>query len=466
MIDKFFYSIVLLLLLFFKPERVEEFSSGFNFILSIVYFLLVVFFLARKRKESENWLRFDVVFLIGFSIVHFEIPFLASIGIDAILSDFVWPNQRVVNFATWMSVFSITLWMLGSSFLRNKAESYKQDSAVINVNINFYLYDFILFIAFILFLLTVGPSLYRGEYSGSQVWGVGASYAYFITRVMINLRIIYFIIDLKGKAGFKVIVRELFKNKLFFTIVITYISIFLLLGQRGNILQVALVAAGAFTLFIKPISLLRLTFFLFVGAFLFTLISLGRGADSSSFEDNNIFSRGYSSYQEKEFKSVTSELAGSVKIQYRALDNVPEKHPYLYGLTYFSNLVVVVPFIGTQVLNVLNVSEMYRGTTNFFTIMHRGFNPDSGDGSEILSDIYVNFGLYGVFVIMFLFGMLSSKLHFKAMSKDLLYVLIYLVMLYMALTINRGMLLSPVKEIAYILFIHIIFYKINLGRSK
>ena len=464
MIDKIFYIFTLLILLLFKPDRLDEFSVLTNLIFSITFFFLLTFFLVQQRKNNKNWLRLDVIFLIGFGFAHFQIPFLASIGIEPEVPNLIWPNKQVVNFATWMSLFSINLWMLGYSFI--KIKKYNNIPNIEKPNISFLLYDSILLISFIFFLLTVGPSLYRGEYGGSEIWGEGAVYPFLILRTMLNLRIIYFIMQFKENLKFKNLIKNLLKNKIFFIVLFLYISLFLLSGKRGSIMQVALVAAGAYVIFIKPISLTKLIMFLIAGAFLFTILALGRGVGNETIDNGNIFTRGYSAYQEDEGKGITGNLSSTVRIQYRALNVVPSTHPYLYGITFLTGIVGIIPFAGGLIVNTFDVPKMYQGTSNFFTIISQGPNPTSGDGSEILADIYVNFGVYGVFIIMFFFGLTSSFIYKKALSNNLIFIIIYLVLIYAALTINRGSILSPVKDIAYILFFHFVFNKPKKSKNR
>src|SRR5690625_7513492 len=96
----------LIFLLVFSPSRYEEMDHLYILSLSIVFIILVVNFLRSHRRCTSNWLRFDVMFLIGYEIVHFQIPFLTSIGIEPSRPSFIWINKEVINFATWMSLRS------------------------------------------------------------------------------------------------------------------------------------------------------------------------------------------------------------------------------------------------------------------------------------------------------------------------------------------------------------------------
>lgn len=456
-----FYIIILVLLLFLFPDRFSQFDKQYNFVISIIYAISFFFYLIQQKKHTSNWLRFDVVFLVGYTIVHFQIPFLASLGIEPERPDFIWINKQVVNFATWMSTIAIVLWMLGYVLYINKR---KRKTNIIQqpiVKVNYYKYDIILLLSFVAFISLVGSSIFQGVYDGGNSWGVGANYAFLILRVLLYLRVIYFFRDFSKGAPFKIIIQKLLAYKIFIGVLGVYTLLFLMSGDRGPVMQVALVVGGAYALYIRPIPFKRLILFIFLGAFVFTIIRFGRGRDANEFSDGNIFQRGYASFAESEGTNITDELASSVRIQYRALDVVPDQHPYLRGITFFTVGVGVVPFLGSTVIELFDIPQQYTATSSFFTILGQGPNPTYGEGSEILADIYVNFGLYGTFLIMFLFGMFSGKVFHKTKELDFRFVLISLVLLIYALTINRGMLFSPLKDIVYILVINHLVIRLN-----
>src|SRR5690625_869161 len=451
----------LIFLLVFSPSRYEEMDHLYILSLSIVFIILVVNFLRSHRRYTSNWLRFDVMFLIGYGIVHFQIPFLASIGIEPSRPSFIWINKEVINFATWMSLVSIILWMYGYSLNKNKMFFREKTDRRKSFKINYYLYDFLLLFSFVMFLFLVGGEFLSGAYN-LELWGEGANYAYLILRILLYLRIIYFMKDIPADSSIKKIFANLASNKLFALILIAYTILFFRTGDRGPVLQIALLIGGAYAIFIKPILLRQLIVFISMGAFIFTILRFGRGRDAIEFEEGNIFARGYSGYQEqRDDINITDELATSVRIQYRALDVVPEKHPYLYGLTFLTVGIGIIPFGASAFLDLFEIPKIYSGSSNFFTFLGQGHYPTYGEGSEILADIYINFGLYGTFLVMFFFGVWSGKIYRQAEAAKFISILIILTLLYSALSMNRGMLFTPLKDIVYILFFNYIFSKIN-----
>lgn len=460
-LNSIFYIIVLGVLIFLYPDRLASFDAEYNFGLSVIYLISILYYFIQQRRFSQNWLRFDVIFIVGFTIVHFQIPFLASLGIEPKRPDFIWINKQVVNFATWMSTVSIVLWMWGYVLYRNKRKKISDKVKQPIIKVNYYKYDIILLLIFIAFLGLVGSSIFQGVYDGGNSWGTGANYTFLILRVLLYLRVVYFFKDFSKGTPFKIIIQKLLSYKIFIAVLVIYTLLFLMSGDRGPVMQVALILGGAYALYIRPIPFKRLILFIFLGAFVFTIIRFGRGRDANEFDQGNIFQRGYASFAESEGTNITEELASSVRIQYRALDVVPDQHPYLYGITFFTVGVGVIPFMGSTVIETLDIPQQYTATSSFFTILGQGPYPTYGEGSEILADIYVNFGLYGTFLIMFVFGFFSGKVFHKAKELDFKFVLIFLVLLIYALSMNRGMLFSPLKDIVYILVINHIVIRLN-----
>ncbi|WP_180103136.1 O-antigen polymerase [Acinetobacter sp. YH12126] len=448
----YFFSIIILFII--KPDKYSAFDYEYNFILGIYYSVIFLAFLLEQRLKDSNWLRFDVIFLLGYTIVHFQIPFLASLGIEPSNPSFVWLNKEVVNYSTWMSTLSIVIWIFAYSLI-SKRVILKNESDYLTIN--YKLYDNILIFVFVGFILTVGNNFLKGAYDVNS-WGGGATYFLLILKVMIYLRIIYFFQDINKNISFKEILRKIISNKLFVTVLSAYTLLFFFTGSRGEVLRIALILAFSYSIFIKKISFKFILLSIVIGSIIFTLMGLGRGRDANELSDQNILQRGYAELKEKDTNiNFTEELAYSVRIQYRAVDVVPDSHPYLYGVIYLPTIVSAIPFASGFFVKNFDIPDAYLDSANFFTYLGQGNNVTYGEGSEILADIYINFGLYGVFFIMFLFGAISAKVSNEAKNKRINYLLIYSILLMSAIAINRGTIFYFYKDIVYILFLHYFF---------
>lgn len=460
-----FVIISLIVSLFMMPERREYFDTNSNFILSLLCLVNIIVFWRTTTKDYSSWIRYDTLFLLGFVIVHFQIPFLASIGVEPTDPSFVWINKKVVNYATWLSTVVLLLWILGFLFYMNRKKIIKK---AIDYKVNTQKIDYLLIIIFVLFIGLVGSEFLAGSYDGGDNWGVGATYAYLLLSVTLYLKIIYFFInhqDIKiTKSNFMSIVM---KNKAFVFILCFYVLIFLAAGDRGPVMEVGLLTIGAYSIYQRKIPLGAFVLMIFLGATLFTVISYGRSSDVT-YRSGNILEQGYTNLQKSNSDfNPTDELATSTRILYRAIDVVPDSHPYLYGLTMFSDIVGVIPFGGSTYLQLTQLPDMYKSSSYFFTILGQGSFFEYGEGSEIIADIYINLGIYGVLILMFFFGYFISYLTFNAYSlKSHRLMLVYLLLIIGAIYINRSNFLDPLKIIFYGLLIDKFLVKKNYPIKK
>lgn len=454
--------LILIILILLTPNRYESFSKELVFTYSVLYLLSLIIFLFYNRNKDGNWFRFDVMFLLGFTIVHFQIPYLSSINIEPLNPSFIWINRNVVNFATWMSSVAIIFWMLGYNFYNNYKFKKKPLFKFDKFKFDKFKFDFLLVLSFVIFLILVGKEFFTGKVQGTDSWGSGAVYLYLIFSKLLYLRIIYFFFELKKRTSLKTIYISFFSNKILAVVYILNIVFFLSIGDRGPVMKAVLILLGMYAIFIRPIKFKTLVLFIILGSFTFMILGLGRGEKViSNYGNENIFERGISEFfEKKDDNNFTDELASSVRIQYRALDNVPNDHPYLLGSTFLFSFTNLIPFGGGLIIESSEIPKIYTDTSLFFTYLGQGNFSTWGEGSEILADIYVNFGIFGVFIVFFIFGFLAKKIYFYANEKNILYIIIYSSFLMSAIYINRSYLLYPLKDVIYMLFFHYLFTKI------
>src|SRR5690606_33465273 len=87
--------------LLYKPALNSYFDEGMIFTLSMIFVFNLILFITSSNNFFKNRLRFDILFLIGFLIVHFQIPFFAALGIEPEDGGKIWINKNVVNYGVW-----------------------------------------------------------------------------------------------------------------------------------------------------------------------------------------------------------------------------------------------------------------------------------------------------------------------------------------------------------------------------
>src|SRR5690606_713028 len=133
--------------------------------------------------------------------------------------------------------------------------------------------------------------------------------------------------------------------------------------------------------------------------------------EGRAIKDSNesIVSRGLDNIDQTSFFGFTEELAQSVRILFRATSIFPYNQDYLYGQTMIIDISSFVPFLSRYIVDNLSIPPEYTSSTRFFTIQGQGYSYTYGEGSEIIADIYINFGFLGVVLFFSIFGLFISK---------------------------------------------------------
>ena len=190
----FFVLISLIVVFILIPLRNDVFSPSIIIAFSIIAFLNVIIFFKTSSLINSHWIRFEIIFLLAFLIVHFQIPFFASFGWEPENADFIWINKNVVNFATWLSLIALLFWILGfllMALFKKRNVKDKLYKSVYDLRVILKRLKYLILILFLFFIFLVGNEFLNGSYDGGKNWGSGASY---INLVLINAIIIYLIV--------------------------------------------------------------------------------------------------------------------------------------------------------------------------------------------------------------------------------------------------------------------------------
>lgn len=445
-------------LLINKPDVNSSFSNKLLLELCILGLSNIILFWVSCSKYYKTWVRYDVLFLLSFSIVHFQFPLVAGLGYELSDPDFIWINKNVVNYGTWLSCIAICLWMLFYNLYIIFTKKIKSNN-LFSWSFNLKKLDLLILVSFSVFVTFVGKGFIQGNYSGAQDWGGIAIYIYLILRAALLLRLIYFIYSLSlNQFSLNSLISESFKSLIFIIPLSIYVFLFFIGGDRGIILDVSIIVLASIGIFIRSIRFIEFLGLFLIGAFIMTLLGLGRTSNVEK-RDGGILEVGYSEFQSRdEFVLPTDELAGSNRILFRAIDVVPDPYPYLNGFTMGLQVIGIFPFAGSFIITTLDIPEIFTSSSLFFTIVGQGVHRTWGEGSELLGDIYINFGEIGILFIMPIFGLFISYVTNKATYKSsIVIIILFLILTSNAIYINRDTILSPLKLLVYIFVIDWIF---------
>jgi oligosaccharide repeat unit polymerase len=194
-------------------------------------------------------------------------------------------------------------------------------------------------------------------------------------------------------------------DKKYLLLVGVYILLFLSIGDRGAGMQVTFTFLVLFGALVRPVSLKEFSFIIVVGAIILTLIGLGRSSTSGE----NILISGANKAEFQSGYDVTMELAKSARTLYSALSDVPEHHDYFWGKLWLGKFLAVIPLSQNVYLQLTDDKPYELGSGGYITYLRYGVKPPSGEGTSLIADIYLNFGLIGVIFFMFLLGLFFKK---------------------------------------------------------
>lgn len=448
--------LLLLLVLFFVKPEFESVTDPELLVIYIFAFFTATFTHLLSEKDNKNWFRLDVMFLLGYGIVHFQWPIMFSVsGIYPEKFAKVSMSSFYVNYGTWLAAVGIVSWCLGHSLL-----AIKTVPSAIGYYFNYKKLLWLTLVLNVLFISTAGSDyLSGGIYKGSGGSGAGEGISvYFQLLLAIAILVISAVIILNNKNNFKSnsVAWLLSLDKKYLFLIIFYILLFFSIGDRGASIQVIFAFLVLFGCLIRPITFIELIVMTVIGSLLLTIIGLGRSAK----DGDNILSSGLDNFEMTSGYDITLELADSVRTLYSSLSAVPQYHDYFYGKLWLDKILSIVPFAQNIYLQLSEDVAYEIGSSAYITYLKFGLNPTSGEGTSLVADIFLNFGLVGVLFCLFLLGIFFKKVENELkLQQNYYWMVIAALLASMAFYMGRGSLLDPFRMIIWGLGLSYFFVK-------
>lgn len=244
----------------------------------------------------------------------------------------------------------------------------------------------------------------------------------------------------------------------FNAVIIVYCLAIFMSGDRGpviNTLLAYLVVGQMATR--KYLNYLTLIGLIVVSALLLTIW----GDVRRNTRVDNITEQISSSYSElsnsEETIVVTAELAGSVRTLHCAVENVPSRFDHTNGVFQMVYLLQAIPFVGTYMIDLLFGDLPFVQSTTMLTWIIQGDLDSSGVGTSCIADVYIEFGVIGVIIMMFLLGVLFQKsdiLYTRLIAENSIFSLcLYFMVLIQSYYIPRSAILFMAKDVCWMWFV-------------
>lgn len=440
-------------LFIFKPSfRSEIHVPSLSIYLAFLFVAILIHLISQKDK---NWFRMDILFLLGFGIVHFQWP--GMISISNITPKFIlWGvvDSNYINYGTWLSVVGLLAWFIGYDLFPSKKNN------IVQYQIKYKKILWFSVILFGLFLLMAGSSfldggVYKGQ--GGSAAGEGISvYFQLLFGISILILTAVVIINNKDKYKRKAVMWFLGLDKKYLLLAGVYIFLFLSIGDRGAGMLITFTFLVLFGALVRPISLKEFSLIIVAGAIVLTLIGLGRSVDTNE----NILVAGANKVDFQSNYDVTMELANSARTLYSGLSNIPENHDYFWGKLWLGKFLAVIPLSQNIYLQLSDDKFYELGSAGYITYLRYGEKPPSGEGTSLIADIYLNFGLVGVIFFMFILGLFFKKLQNELnIQKNFYWIVIAAIFASGTFYMGRGDLFGWLRPMVWGLILTILLVK-------
>lgn len=409
-----FLGVESLLLYFFAPNN---YSYLFNLYCFLHYIFSCFFFFFTKKKK--NYFDFDVIFFITYLFVMFIYPvFIYQDNPDFSLFKFGF-NEQLISKGSALALLGIHAYILGALAVREVPKCKLKNAQ----HVNYSLLVAMLYMVFILFVMSGGLQTFRDLYSHKQV-NSGISYYLLIlisSFAFPAISLWYYNIKIKRDVMMN---KDILANIPLLFFVFIFISSLLFVGSRTLPIQLSLVVLGLYFMLFHNLSLFKLLPCLLLGAFVMFFISINRsGADVS--------------LDRVEFYDVFLDLIINNRSTYVALDLV-EKNGLTLGESMLSSILSPIPFLQSVVIGLLGLNPTDCASSLIITkfSLGDGAKLDFGFGTNVIADLYIAYGTIGVIIGMFSLGYMVN--YFEKRSDNIYCFVAYSVMLSYAMYLVRA----------------------------
>lgn len=250
--------------------------------------------------------------------------------------------------------------------------------------------------------------------------------------------------------------RLKFAHWLMLATVLLWSGYILVLGDRNNFFLIALAGIGGFAAFVKRVRWPAIVAMVAGALTLYQATEIGRAMPDltvagfvSAWED-----------QGKD-KDKNDSSFGNTTVTLRAtFDIVPTREPYRFGYYKVIGFGGIFPLIRGFLIQ---PGSGFTASAEELTFYING--PRSWSiGSNVLSDIYLDFGLPGVCIIMLLLGVFVSWYRFRIVRKGMSSrrILLYMIIIGTFCELPRYSLDFPVRLLAWGFFIFLVYEQVVL----
>ncbi|MBO5613536.1 MAG: oligosaccharide repeat unit polymerase [Prevotella sp.] len=443
----------------------DEVSEMILFCIAGMVFVSFLFYKDTNEIISRIYFRPIHLFLFAYAVVSFQIPLDMLLGYP--VDDFTIGNLNITPKAVRVALWGLIAFIAGYIIKKNDgviAHTNKHTNKYASITI----FKILSSLMVILMLVFIPTSLLFGGYATSALAESGFSYLSSWSIVFFSSFFIQYTINAKiENKGKEWNIKDLVKDIGWWQNInlVLYILIILNIGDRGPMILL-MMAYYLVYLTVTGICPSKRTLIIGIMAGVIFFSFLGY---TKKFRDNNtIFERISMTVESNPYEEVeesilpsTLELAGSYMCLAYSIEDMQISKNYGYGKYQITYILSCIPFVASFL-------NLPKPTSTYITHLIQGDLPSYGNGTSITADFYLDGGVLGVVLGMFIFGYFFRRFEMVLFSKEDTSLLLYCIAFYFSIHciyIPRSFLLLSLKYsvwMAVVIYLNQLRYNRNI----
>lgn len=422
-------------------------------VFSLFLFSLLNFIMKKETFGILNrqYLKASNLFLLGFTIVHFQFYLDLILGNFDINRQDLIINKDIIIKSSIISTISFITFCIGYQYKMNKNShlNFKENKRSKFLNLNFL--KVLIILLFLAFITLTPLSYFKSGYISTELSSLSLN----SQNLLIVSIIVYLILNVRNIFILKKQVKNFLEyiketGFLITSIIIFYCFLVMISGDRGPILQIVLsYVASYFILQRKKINILTVLSTVFIGAFFISFIGYFRnlkgGGNISEMVEQTIISRESVVSNKRSFSPETFELSKSVRVMHASVSHT-EKYGHTNGFFQIFQIIGILPGFGSIIKKITGVDNKMYKSSNFLT---NEIGEDHGLGTTVIADIWLDFGLIGILFILFYFGYflrLIDEYMYSHLTLNAFWYVLIIVFISKSFYIGRSTIIDVFRE--------------------
>lgn len=441
----FLYISLALLSYYYAPHL---YDLTFCWWLALLY-MLIMWSAIKNDIAQKNALSFNVLFSFMLFIVTFVTPLFAQTAYDD-LPILFGDHNSTINKATALVVLAYSIYNYGWHRSVDKCKYVLNHSEII---VPYQVVNVMNTLTIIMTLIFVTSIIFFLRDSASDKNDIESGIIVLLTEAVLISSIAVNVVYNKPQS----IIEYFTKDKLVVSCAVICILLSLYIGDRTLPLFLIVTLLGVYTLCVRKISLVSLVPLLLIAAMFFFFIGQTRKGENSLRQGGvDAFASGVESVVTENSSSLFmfADLLPASEILYLAYE-YPKMHQSYFNpwriIPYATSPIPYVPNVLSEVMFGVPIKEMSSAYVLTEEYSRSVTYIEGGLGTHIVGDIYVSWGIIGVIIFFYLFGLFIG--YIQSNTHRLLPMVVYVAMLAYAVYLPRDVMYGNYRLIVYLLVV-------------